>query len=184
VADFLDMLSSDDIRSLLVERLETADRRQMIEMLQGDSSANELSTNEAARVRVFEAVSPSVAFISTDSSDGSWWRRRVGGGSGFVWDADGHIVTNYHVIAGDPRRVRRGTTPTLPDKVLVKLHGQEESVKAAVVGHEADKDLAVLRVDPTRLVAPLRPVQLASSSELKVGQSVLAIGAPFGARFT
>merc|ERR1712023_422094 len=63
---------------------------------------------------------------------------------------------------------------------MVKLPGHESSVEANVVGHEADKDLAVLKVDPSAISATLQPVALTASASLKVGQSVLAIGAPFG----
>jgi len=67
--------------------------------------------------------------------------------------------------------------------VKVKLEtadGHESKVEAAVVGYEADKDIAVLKIDPSSLPAPFQPVPLASSACLKVGQGVLAIGAPFG----
>lgn len=148
----------------------------------------DLSTNEAARVRVFQDVSPSVAHISTalvqPMRDKRSFDMPVGAGSGFVWDDLGHVVTNYHVIAGRPSG-RRGSAIGPPNKkVMVKLPGHEEAVEASVVGHEADKDLAVLKIDPATLAAPLVPVQVASSAELKVGQSVLAIGAPFGLDWT
>merc|ERR1719359_2758936 len=62
--------------------------------------------------------------------------------------------------------------------------GCDELVEAEVVGTEPDKDLAVLKVDPAKLAAPLRPLVAASSAALKVGQSVLAIGNPFGLDWT
>lgn len=145
----------------------------LLEMLQ---TQGDLAMNESTRVRVFEGVSPSVAHISTAHGD-----LQVGAGSGFVWDTDGHVVTNFHVVAGRPSG-RRGSS--VDKKVMIKLPGLDTSVEASVVGHEADKDLAVLKVDPTKLPAPLTPVEVASSSELKVGQSVLAIGAPFGLDWT
>merc|ERR1712023_279910 len=67
---------------------------------------------------------------------------------------------------------------------MVKLPGHESSVEANVVGHEADKDLAVLKIDPATLSVPLQPVATTASTDLKVGQSVLAIGAPFGLDWT
>jgi len=67
---------------------------------------------------------------------------------------------------------------------MVKLRGQEDAVEAQVIGTEADKDLAVLKIDPLSLQSPLQPVKLTSSAELQVGQSVLAIGAPFGLDWT
>lgn len=168
--------SQEPSESFAIEELNTHDAailNRLLEELRGD-----LSTNESARVRVFEAVSPSVAFISTSLVHPSGQHSfPAGAGSGFVWDAEGHIVTNYHVIAGRPSG-RRGNA--FPRKVMLKLPAHESSVEATVVGHEADKDVAVLKIDPAALPAPLKPVTLALSSSLKVGQSVLAIGAPFG----
>lgn len=169
------------MKEILTKRLDSADRTELLDMLGSTTSRSSLSSNEATRVQVFEAVSPSVASISiaVDQPTSMWNGLPVGAGSGFVYD-DQHLVTNYHVIAGGraPRRGFRGSK--LPRRVQVKLHGHEDSVDASVVGYEADKDLAVLRVDPKSLSAPLQPVQLASSADLKVGQTVLALGAPFG----
>jgi S1-C subfamily serine protease len=87
-----------------------------------------------------------------------------GTGSGFVWDTKGNIITNFHVIQN-------------ADAAQVTLADQS-NWKAQVVGVAADKDLAVLKID-----APanrLRPIPLGTSKELQVGQSVFAIGNPFG----
>jgi len=179
--DGLDELSSDELKGLLSERLASAEKSELLDML----SKPGLSRAESTRVDVFESVSPSVAFISTSVTQPTLRGRTempVGAGSGFVWDHEGHIVTNFHVVNGGPARPGRGGS--LPRKVMVKLHGQEAAVEASVVGYEAEKDIAVLKVDPSALPSPLRPVELASSSELRVGQSVLAIGAPFGLDWT
>jgi S1-C subfamily serine protease len=84
--------------------------------------------------------------------------------SGFVWDNQGHVVTNYHVIQG-------------AQEALVTLADQR-SFPATLVGASPDHDLAVLRIDVPSDAPP--PVAIGSSSELKVGQSVFAIGNPFG----
>jgi S1-C subfamily serine protease len=87
-----------------------------------------------------------------------------GTGSGFVWDTNGDIITNFHVIQN-------------ADAAQVTLADQS-NWKARVVGVAADKDLAVLRID-----APanrLRPIPVGTSKDLQVGQSVFAIGNPFG----
>jgi len=91
-----------------------------------------------------------------------------GSGSGFVWDTDGHVVTNYHVIA-------KAQTAT------VTLGAQGASYQAKLIGAEPEYDIAVLKIDaPSSSSAPLVPVKLASSADLLVGQSVAAIGNPFG----
>jgi serine protease Do len=93
---------------------------------------------------------------------------RLGVGSGFVWDRIGHIVTNNHVIAG-------------ADRITVTLH-DGTAVPAKVVGTDPGSDLAVAQVD---LPADrLRPVQLADSTQVRVGQLVAALGNPFGLQST
>lgn len=87
-----------------------------------------------------------------------------GTGSGFVWDNSGHIVTNYHVIEeGDLFAV------TLPN---------QEYRKAKLVGIVREKDIAVLRVEGE--LKGLTPLKIGSSTNLQVGQKVIAIGNPFG----
>jgi S1-C subfamily serine protease len=87
-----------------------------------------------------------------------------GTGSGFVYDTEGHIVTNYHVVEGAEELY-----VTLPD---------ETSVPAEVVGTDPSNDLAVIRTDGDP--AQLQPVPLGESDNLQVGQFVVAIGNPFG----
>ncbi|KAJ7526837.1 hypothetical protein O6H91_16G025200 [Diphasiastrum complanatum] len=87
-----------------------------------------------------------------------------GSGSGFVWDTDGHIVTNYHVIRG-------------ASDLRVTL-GDQSVYDADVVGYDEDKDVAVLRINAPKQL--LRPLQIGSSGDLLVGQKVYAIGNPFG----
>ena len=87
-----------------------------------------------------------------------------GSGTGFIWDAEGHVVTNFHVIQGAARAYI-----TLAD-------GSRH--EAAYVGGAPDKDLAVLLLAKTP--PKLRPIPVGSSGDLQVGQAVLAIGNPFG----
>jgi S1-C subfamily serine protease len=87
-----------------------------------------------------------------------------GTGSGIVYDADGHIITNYHVIEGADELF-----VTLPD---------ETTVDAQVVGADPSNDLAVLKVDAP--AEQLHPIPLGASDNLRVGQFVVAIGNPFG----
>lgn len=93
---------------------------------------------------------------------------RQGEGSGFVWDADGHIITNYHVVE---------------DAETVKVSfANGTSAGAEVIGTDADADLAVLKVDLP--ASELKPLVLGDSDDLKVGQLAIAIGNPYGQDFT
>ncbi|MDA8016662.1 MAG: trypsin-like peptidase domain-containing protein [Thermoanaerobaculia bacterium] len=127
-----------------------------------------LTEGERRDITVFRDVSPSVVNISTKAFRRDFWSLNVyeipsGTGSGFVWDDQGHVVTNYHVIRQASRFV-------------VTL--DQEDFDAVVVGVAPQKDLAVLAIDAPREL--LRPVRLGSSQNLMVGQKVLAIGNPFG----
>jgi serine protease Do len=85
-------------------------------------------------------------------------------GSGFVWDTQGHIVTNNHVVSG-----ASSITVTFADGT---------TVDATVVGTDPNADLAVVKVDVA--ASELVPVSLADSSQVKVGELAIAIGNPFG----
>jgi len=85
-------------------------------------------------------------------------------GSGFVWDQNGHIVTNNHVVSG-------------ADKIEVTF-SDGTTVPATLVGADPDSDLAVLKVDVS--ADKLHPVQMADSKSIQVGQLAIAIGNPFG----
>ena len=132
-----------------------------------------LLAGEQATVDLFEKARASVAFISTQARVMDAWTRNVfsvprGTGSGFIWDADGHIVTNRHVVAGATGGAR------------VRLSDGRD-VDARVVGVSPAHDLAVLKVDLRNLP---RPLPLGSSVDLRVGQSTFAIGNPFGLDWT
>ncbi len=128
-----------------------------------------LTEGELRTIRIFEDASPSVVFITTVDHVRNLWTRNVmrvrrGTGSGFIWDEAGHVVTNYHVIRG-----AREALVTLAD---------QRSYPARLVGASPEHDLAVLRIDVEFDHPP--PVPIGSSADLRVGQSVLAIGNPFG----
>ncbi|MEQ8784882.1 MAG: trypsin-like peptidase domain-containing protein [Pirellulaceae bacterium] len=129
----------------------------------------DLAEEELAVTRLFRAASPSVVHITTHSLRRDQFSMRVleipeGTGSGFVWDKQGHIVTNYHVIRG-------------ADGASVALN-DHSTWQASLVGVAPDKDLAVLKIDAPadRLV----PTPIGGSAELQVGQKTFAIGNPFG----
>lgn len=127
-----------------------------------------LLSAEAHTISLFERAAPSVAYITTHSRrafrGGYAPSGPAGAGSGFVWDKDGHIVTNFHVIAEASE-----ATVTLAD-------GTEWD--ARLVGAAPDADLAVLRIDAP--ADKLAPIPVGSSRHLKVGQFAMAIGNPFG----
>jgi len=128
-----------------------------------------LLASETHTIQLFEESAPSVCFITTTNVRRDYWSRNIteiprGTGSGFIWDAKGHIITNYHVIQG-------------ADRAQVTL-GDQSAWDAELVGVAPDKDLAVLRIDAPR--AKLRPIPVGSSNNLMVGQAVYAIGNPFG----
>ena len=130
----------------------------------GGLTAEEKSVNE-----LFEAASPSVVYITSVTLRRDFFRMNVmeipsGTGSGFVWDDRGSIVTNFHVIRGASR-----AKVTLADG---------STWDASLVGYAREKDLAVLQIEAPR--SQLRPITVGSSSDLIVGQTVLAIGNPFG----
>ncbi len=93
---------------------------------------------------------------------------RQGVGSGFVWDKEGHIVTNNHVVAG-------------ADKISVTYY-DGTIVRGELVGTDPDSDLAVIKVDVP--AERLHPVQVADSTQVKVGELVVAIGNPFALKGT
>jgi len=116
-------------------------------------------------------VSSSVAYVQTSAIQKRGLAFRslevpAGSGSGFLWDEDGHVVTNYHVIAAGGGGVNA--------RVKVKLTGMAEAMDAVVVGVEPEKDLAVLRIE--KGMGLPRPIDVGTSSDLQVGQSVMAIG--------
>ena len=118
-------------------------------------------------IQVYERFGVGVVNITSRSVAYDFFRRPVpqeGSGSGIVYDTDGHVITNYHVIQG-------------ASELFVTL-ADETTVPAKVVGTDASNDLAVLRIE----VSPglLNPVPLGESESLRVGQFVVAIGNPFG----
>jgi S1-C subfamily serine protease len=128
-----------------------------------------ITDSEKATIDLFENAAPSVCFITTISTQEDYWSRDIseipkGTGSGFIWDMEGHIITNYHVIeAGNKFKV------SLNDRSIWE---------ATLVGVEKNKDLAVLKIDAPK--DKLKPIAIGNSSKLRVGQSVYAIGNPFG----
>jgi S1-C subfamily serine protease len=128
-----------------------------------------LLPEEQRAISIFEGARASVVYITTLVSRTDFFTLKVfeipqGTGSGFIWDEAGNLVTNFHVIYE-----AQNVQVTLSDRSVFK---------AEVVGVAPDKDLAVLRIKAPREKLP--PLGIGTSSDLKVGQSVYAIGNPFG----
>ncbi len=134
---------------------------------------SDLGADERATIEVFENVSSSVVYITGTTLRRDFFSFDVfevpqGTGSGFIWDDQGHVVTNFHVI------YRANTVHVvLQDK---------RSFEAEVVGTDPDHDIAVLKIDASS--SSLRPIPVGSSEKLRVGQKALAIGNPFGLDYT
>ncbi|HEY7159611.1 MAG TPA: trypsin-like peptidase domain-containing protein, partial [Acidobacteriota bacterium] len=129
----------------------------------------DLLPDEKNTISIFQEVAPSVVFITNRGLQQDIFTLNEseipqGAGSGFIWDKQGHVVTNYHVIQN-------------AHSLSVKLNDQK-SYEATVVGSEPNKDIAVVQIK-----APdheLRAVVPGTSDKLLAGQKVIAIGNPFG----
>ena len=133
----------------------------------------DLAEDEKSTIRLFHDQSPAVVFITTakvqvDTITLDESMLQQGAGSGFIWDRDGHIVTNDHVIAA-------------ADRARVTLSDQT-SWDARLVGRAPSTDLAVLKIDAP--ADQLQAILLGRSNDLQVGQKVFAIGNPFGLDYT
>jgi S1-C subfamily serine protease len=129
----------------------------------------DLAADEQATIELFRHASPSVVYITSltrkrDIFSLNLFEIPQGAGSGFIWDEDGHIITNFHVIQS-----ASGARVTLAD------HSVWE---AQLVGTAPDQDLAVLSINASKEL--LKPLAIGTSGDLQVGQKVFAIGNPFG----
>jgi len=131
------------------------------------TTGNQLDVETQILIEVYRKVNPSVVNVTNLARVELFAEEEAipqGEGSGFVWDDQGHIVTNAHVVEG-------------ADEVQVTLY-DGLTLPAQVVGEDPDSDLAVVKIDPRGL--ELRPVELGNIDEVVVGQRAIAIGNPFG----
>ena len=133
------------------------------------SRRDDLTPEEKGNIAIFRHNNPAVVYISTVKKVVNVWTRDIseipsGTGSGFLWDNQGHVITNYHVIEDNKTAKVR-----LNDK---------KSYTARVIGKSKRHDIAVLKLDGVKNLP--RPIQPGSSKSLIVGQKVYAIGNPFG----
>ncbi|MGQ0444558.1 MAG: S1C family serine protease, partial [Beijerinckiaceae bacterium] len=133
----------------------------------------DLAEAERSAIKLFQTVSPSVVSVFarlapqnvfTPGQQESESQTEVQTGTGIIWDAAGHVVTNYHVIKGT-------------DQFAAHL-SSGASVPVRVIGTAPNYDIAVLQLE--RPQTPLRPIAIGNSADLQVGQSVFAIGNPYG----
>jgi S1-C subfamily serine protease len=124
--------------------------------------------DEANNIEIFRAASPSVVYVTSTALYRTGFlnvqEMPQGTGTGFVWNTEGLIVTNDHVVQD-------------ANRVLITLQDQS-TWEAEVLGKSPDKDLALLKIDAP--ADKLIPLPLGDSSQLEVGRKVIAIGNPFG----
>lgn len=137
----------------------------------GSQRDEALTEDEAINVRIYKQASPAVANILTKAIEYDFFMDPVpveGAGSGFVIDSKGYILSNYHVVAG-------------AQSIEVVL-GDQSRYPAKLVGADQRNDIALIKVDTRG--KQLTALPLGDSSNLRVGQKVLAIGNPFGFQST
>jgi S1-C subfamily serine protease len=154
--------------------IDTGDTRTVREQARISQPVSDPGANGGRTVQdIYRAEGPGVAFIQAEGvSESSVFGQEEGTatGSGFVVDEDGTIVTNAHVVDG-------------AEEVTVSFEEGGDSIDADVKGVDPDTDLAVLKIDPGE-VEDLTVLPLGDSSELRVGDPVVAIGNPFGLQRT
>ncbi len=142
-------------------------------LLSWAATPTDLLPVETKTIEIYRKAVPSTVNVSNIKVARNMFHGEVevpqGAGSGFVYDVDGHIITNYHVVQG-------GTS------FVVTFHNDPKQYKAKIVGVAPEKDVAVLKLEdrPTKL----SPVTFGSSKDLLVGQNSIAIGSPFGLDYT
>lgn len=137
-----------------------------------------LADDEENTISIFEHISPSVVFVTTVARG---YQQTLlgyqtveipqGTGSGFVWDSEGRIVTNYHVV----QNMNQGVG------CIVRFKDGGEH-KASLIGWDRSHDIAVLQISASSSV--LKPIPVGTSKDLLVGQKVFAIGNPLGYDYT
>jgi S1-C subfamily serine protease len=140
------------------------------------NASEELLAYEKRRIEIYKKTVKSVVNVSNVQQvrNGMFFdmpeQREVGAGTGFVWDDQGHIVTNFHVVRDSK------------SKFLVSFHNNKEQLEAQIVGVEPKLDVAVLKVK--KLPEGVIPINPGNSNDLQVGQMTVAIGNPFELDYT
>jgi S1-C subfamily serine protease len=136
-------------------------------------ASTDLMPVETKTIEIYRKALPSTVNVSNIKLARNMFYGEVeipqGAGSGFVYDSDGHIITNYHVVQGG-------------SSFVVTFHNDPKQYKAKIVGSAPEKDIAVLKLESKP--ATLSPIVFGSSKDLQVGQYSYAIGSPFGLDYT
>src|SRR5258706_3008382 len=130
-----------------------------------------LSGDEALNVRIYRQSAAAVANVLTKATEYDFWMDPVpveGAGSGFIIDAKGYILTNFHVVEGA--------------QTIEVVLGDQSRHTAKFIGADQRNDVALIKIEPGN--KPLSVLALGDSAGLQVGQKVLAIGNPFGFQST
>jgi len=137
------------------------------------SHAEELMPVENKSIEIYKRAVPSTVNVSNIKLSRNFFYGEVevpqGAGSGWVWDSEGHIITNFHVVQGGSRFV-------------ITFFNDSKQYTAKIIGTAPEKDIAVLKLE--QKPPKLTPIQVGSSKELQVGQFSFAIGSPFGLDYT
>ena len=146
-----------------------------------------LKDEEKSVVDLFTKSKSAVVFITNvavrrDAFTLSLTEQPQGAGSGIIWDDEGHVVTNYHVIRNaNELKVQFSLQNNRGPNSKGKINDVLDACDAVVVGFDDDKDIAVLKLmDESCYTNKARALPIGSSSSLQVGQKVFAIGNPFG----
>ena len=163
------------ITLILIVSFAGSDLAKAQNILEQNNSYANYNASGFALTQLFSKVQNSVVQVTSSSQD-SLNAFKSGLGSGFVYDKDGHIITNYHVVSipgseSLPSKNYDNITVTFSDGV---------SYDAKLIGSDPFSDIAVLQVQNISSVTKLEPLPLANSLELKIGEPVIAIGNPFG----
>ena len=169
---------SNNSKTEYSETLTTSEEKNIVSLEKSDDSSSAslavatvsgYSQDEWQNINVYEKCNEAVVNINTKETAYTWFLEPFvqdgGSGSGSIIDAEGHILTNVHVIQN-------------ATKIYVSLHDGSQ-YEAKIVGYDLDSDLAVLKIDPPKGVI-LKTIEFGDSKKLKVGQTVIAIGNPFG----
>ena len=171
--------ATSSIKSVVSTETTQSDKRAMVGRLDADSL---VAAQETVMTRIYQKALPSVVNIQVapglEKNNGTGEFPNMprlpedfggrGEGSGFVWDDQGRIVTNQHVVGGA--------------ETVTVIFSDRTQVQAKVLGGDSDSDLAVLELE--RPIEGLVPIDLGDSNDVLVGQLAVAIGAPFGQSFT